>query len=235
MGALRTGQGRRLAWWRCLCRSLLLHVQPLAAKPLHTGPAMLSPAPISPEQGSRTDAEGMEQQTHAARVRGSLPVPLTLLTQGARTTRADVGLIDDTQAAITFPAPFGCREARPSRTAQRAVGLERKVRPREAARFPGQSRGSSSIPGSRGAGRSPILRGRLQGWRELGGAQRLRLSLMAQFQAEVPDPLRNDLPRFLASERMTTPASRVLLLVADRPGLVQRPHDADRARRHRQQ
>ena len=127
MGALRTGQGRRLAWWRCLCRRRLLHVQPLAAKHLHTGPAMLSPAPISPEQGSRTDAEGMEQQTHAARVRGSLPVPLTLLTQGARTTRADAGLIDNTQAAINFPAPFSCREARPSRTAQRAVGLERKV------------------------------------------------------------------------------------------------------------
>jgi len=34
---------------------------------------------------------------------------------------------------------------------------------------------------------------------------------MAQLQAEVPDPLRDDLPGFLSAGRMATPAIRVLL------------------------
>ena len=106
---------------------------------------MLSAAPVPPEERSRADIEGMEQETHPARMPGGLPVPLTLLTQGIRTTCANAGFIDDAQTAISFPAPFGCREARSSRTAQRTVvGLGCKVLPREAARFPGQSRSGSS-------------------------------------------------------------------------------------------
>ncbi len=36
---------------------------------------------------------------------------------------------------------------------------------------------------------------------------------MTQLQAEIPDPLTDDLPRFLPGGRMTTPAIRVLLLI----------------------
>ena len=46
-----------------------------------------------------------------------------------------------------------------------------------------------------------------------GGAQGSRLKLMTQLQAEIPDPLTDDLPRFLPGGRMTPPAIRALLLI----------------------
>src|SRR5947209_6051787 len=55
--------------------------------------------------------------------------------------------------------------------------------------------------------------GLFDGGSKLGRAHRRRLKHMAQFQAEVPDPLRDNLPGFLSSGRMRTPAVGVLLLV----------------------
>ncbi len=54
---------------------------------------------------------------------------------------------------------------------------------------------------------------RRDGRSKLGGAQRSWLKLMAQFQAHVPDPLTDDLPGFLSSGCMTTPAIRVLFVI----------------------
>ena len=48
---------------------------------------------------------------------------------------------------------------------------------------------------------------------KLGGAQRSWLTLMAQLQAHVPDPLTDDLPGFLSSGCMTAPAIRVLFVI----------------------
>src|SRR2546421_5535228 len=49
--------------------------------------------------------------------------------------------------------------------------------------------------------------------RKLGGAHLCRLELMPQFQAHVPNPLRDDLPGFLPSGRVTTPAVGIWLVV----------------------
>ncbi len=56
------------------------------------------------------------------------------------------------------------------------------------------------------------------GGRKLGGAQRFRLQLMPQLQAQIPDPLRNDLPGFLTAGRMRTPPIWILFFVFIREG-----------------
>ena len=48
---------------------------------------------------------------------------------------------------------------------------------------------------------------------KLGRAHRIRMELMAQLQTQIPDPLRHDLPCFLAHCSMATPAVGVLFLV----------------------
>ena len=49
---------------------------------------------------------------------------------------------------------------------------------------------------------------------KLGGAHRIRMELMTQLQTQVPDPLRHDLPCFLAHCSMAPPAVGVLFLCA---------------------
>ena len=41
---------------------------------------------------------------------------------------------------------------------------------------------------------------------------------MTQFQAEVPDPLRDDLPGFLSASGVAAPTIRVLFAIFIRPG-----------------
>src|SRR5579863_9468316 len=90
-----------------------------------------------------------------------------------------------------------------SRTAQRPIGLERKVLTGKAARFPGRSDDWWAIT---------WLRCRYC-WSKLGRAQRGWLQLMPQFQTQIPDPLTDHLPGFLPCGRVTTPAVSGLLLV----------------------
>jgi len=45
---------------------------------------------------------------------------------------------------------------------------------------------------------------------KLGGAHWVRMKLMAQFEAQIPDPLGDDLPALLAWCRMACPPLRVL-------------------------
>ena len=49
------------------------------------------------------------------------------------------------------------------------------------------------------------------GGSKLGGAHRLRFEVMSQFQAQVPYPLRDQLPAFLAPGGMATPSVGILL------------------------
>src|SRR5437588_6438224 len=55
--------------------------------------------------------------------------------------------------------------------------------------------------------------GLCDGGSKLGRAHRRRLKQMPQFQAQVPDPLRDNLPRFLSSGRMRAPPVGILLLI----------------------
>lgn len=55
-----------------------LDLHPLVTQELHAGPSMNPPTPVSPEQRLSPDAEGMQQHTHLARLRGLAAIPLTL-------------------------------------------------------------------------------------------------------------------------------------------------------------
>ncbi len=80
------------------------HLDALVTQELHHWAAMHAARPIAPEQWVGADLEGMQQDTHPARVSGGLPVPLTLLAQGTGAAVRDPGLIDDAQAPRTLPA-----------------------------------------------------------------------------------------------------------------------------------
>ena len=151
----------------------------------------------------------MQKHTHLARLSGRAAIPLTLVAQGTGTTTADAGRIDHAQASIGFLAPLVCHKWLIGWTAQRPVRLEGKVLPREAASFPGC--GNRGLAIARGGGL--LLFGLEQSGSKLGGAYRIRMKLMPQLQAYVPDPLTDDLPCLLAGRRMATPAIWVDLLI----------------------
>ena len=117
-----------------------------------TGVPLMASVPVPPEQGSRANREGMEQDTHLTRFGGGSPVPLALFAQGTRTTVANAGRIDDPQAAITLVAVLMWDQHLACRTSQRPIGLKRKVGAGEAARFPGGRSGRRSIPRGRCTG-----------------------------------------------------------------------------------
>jgi hypothetical protein len=184
---MRPGQGR----WRDVRagrgRRLHLHLQALAAHQLHARAAMKPPAPVLPEKRSRSDDEGMRAaRSRGLRLSGGAALPLTLLAQGASAATADAGRIDHAQAPVGFSAPLLRHKRLPCRTAQRSIWLEGKVSPREAASFPGQGHGCRPIPlwGRRRVG-SFLLR-RQVCRSKLSRTYRIRMQLMAQFQAEVP-------------------------------------------------
>jgi hypothetical protein len=176
---------------------------------------MLSPAPVAPEQGRRADDERMQEHAHLTRLRGSAAIPLALLTQGTRTTTEDASPIHHAQAAIGFSALLMREQLLVSRATQRPIGLESKVLAREATRFPGQTHVRGSI--ARGRSRARWKRwsggGRRDGRSKLGRAHGIRMQLMPQLQAQVPHPLRDQLPAFLSPGRVRAPAIGILFVV----------------------
>ena len=176
MGPLSTGKRCGRAGERGTCR-LHLDLHPLVAQELDAGPPMLPSTPITPQERRRTDHHWMQQDADLARLCRCCATPLTLLTQRTGPTTPNAGGIHQPQAAIDFLAPFVDRKGLMGRTAQRAIGLESEVLPREPASFPGSSNRGLAI--ATGAGLLFVgLAGR---WSKLGGAQRLRLEHMAQF------------------------------------------------------
>ena len=137
-------------------------------------------------------------------------MPLTLLARGADTTVSNPGGVEHPQRAIVLGALLGRVQRLACWTTQCPVGLEGKVLSREAPSFPGGGGGGWVIArrGSRRVG--SLLLDRRDGRSKLGRAHGGRLQLMPQFQAQVPHPLRDDLPAFLTRGRLTTPAIRVL-------------------------
>src|SRR6266566_1312065 len=123
----------------------------------------------------------MPQQTHSARLCRAVAVPLALFSQGARATISNPGGVEHAQCAIAFSTVFGRREPRSGGTAQCPVGLEGKVPSSKAARFPGQG----GLGGSVARGACLGLCCRQSGRSKLGGAQRSRLQVMTQFEAEI--------------------------------------------------
>ena len=212
MRALCTRQGHRRDGWGSRVPELHLDLHALVTKQLHAHPSMVSATPVPPEDGLRTDGQWMQQHANLAGFRSGAAIPLTLLAQGAITTTANAGCIDHTQAAVAFSAPLMSTKLLIRRAAQRAIRLEGKILPREAARFPGQSDFCWSVPLNRSL-RGGLLVCSWERWSKLGGTHRIRLQLMAQLQSEVPDPLRHDLPDFLTACRMATPTVWILFLI----------------------
>ncbi len=158
----------------------------------------------------------MQEDAHLARLLRGVALPLALLPLRTRTTVANAGRIDHTQAPISLSTPL-LRSERPACwTPQRPIGLERKVLPREATHFPGRRRGRWTISRRR-RGRSwtrgSLLTLRWEGRSKFGDAHRVRMKLLPQFEADIPDPLRHDLPALLSPGRVRTPSIRVDLLV----------------------
>src|SRR5512135_463949 len=119
---------------------------------------MLPTAPILPEDGERPDDQWMQQHTHLTWLFGGAAMPLTLFAQRARATTANAGRIHE---------------------AQTAIGLEDKVLPREAARFPGQSDFCRPVPLNRSL-RGGLLVRRWERGSKLGGAHLSWLKHMTQ-------------------------------------------------------
>lgn len=170
---------------------------------------MLPAAPVLPEHRSCPNAEGMQEQTHSARLRRRRPVPLTPLAQLTAPTVSNPGSEKDPQCTIRFSALLGRTKRLTRRTAQRTIRLRSKVVPGEPPGFPRRS-----CLGRRVANGASRTHSRLYNSRsEFGGAQGSRLQLMPQLQAEVPHPLRNDLPAFLPAGGVRTPAVGILFLI----------------------
>lgn len=137
---LRPGEDRvRSGWqsggWR------QAHFKALVPHELDTGTPMFSAAPISPEQWCGADAKRMQQHTDLARLCGSTPIPLALLTERARAAAANAGRIHDAQAPISFSTPFMGKKRLPCGTPERPIRLERKISSGETTCFEGGSGG----------------------------------------------------------------------------------------------
>ena len=170
---------------------------------------MHSATPVMPEERSGTNDDWMQEDAHLARLCCRPTIPLALLAQGTGTTTPDTCCINQTQAAISFFAPFVNHQRLLSRTAKRAIGLEDEILPREATSFEGGRDRRLAIATGEG-----LLLGDLGHCRsELGGAYGIRMKLMAQFESDIPDPLCHDLPALLPPGRMTAPTIGVLLVV----------------------
>jgi hypothetical protein len=126
-----------------------MHVNALVTQEFFTGPTMLSSAPVIPEQGLRTNLEGMQENTDAARLLGSAAAPLTLLTELAGATVTETGRIDQSQTPVSLVAFFCGMKSLSGRTTQRAIRLQHKVTPAEATLFEWQDYFGWGITGGR--------------------------------------------------------------------------------------
>jgi hypothetical protein len=79
MRPLRTGQGARGDVWTGRAGLIHLDLHAKVPKELDAHPPMKPSAPASPEEGSRTDHQGMQQYAHLARLSGGTALPLTLV------------------------------------------------------------------------------------------------------------------------------------------------------------
>jgi hypothetical protein len=168
---------------------------------------MNSAPPIMPEDRRRADRHWMQQDAHLAGLRRRPAIPLTLLAQWTGTATADTGPIHDAQAAIGFSASLMGGKRLVGGTAQRAIRLEREIRASETARFEGDGNRRLAIP----TGGGLLLVGFGHRQSELGGTYWIRMKLMPQFQAEIPDPLRDHLPALLPPGGVATPPIGILL------------------------
>ena len=203
--------GAALAGWTVR----LPHLEVLITHQLHTGSPMLSPAPVMPEERRPPTVRGWSRTLtwrgfvvavpfhwHCWRsgqgrhLRMLAPYTTRRLPSASRRCSCRISFWEAWQRSV----PSGwraksCPEKRPARPAQ------------------------AHVRGSIARGRSRVRWKRWSGWRrwdgrsKLGRAHGIRMQLMPQLQAEVPDPSRYQLPAFLSPGRVRAPAIGVLFVV----------------------
>ena len=189
MRTLRTGKRCRRESWAGRTPGLHLHLHLRLPEQLLARTSMVPTTPVSPKQGRRPNDEGRQEHTHPTRLSGGLAMPLTLIAQKTGTATTDAGRIHDAQASVSLGAPLLRNKRLTSRTAQRSIRLEGKVSTREAALFPGQGHGCRSIPLGGRRQVSRLFARRRESGSKLGGAHRIRMKLMAQFQEPRSTPI----------------------------------------------
>src|SRR5713101_4338676 len=146
---------------------------------------------------------------------------LTLLAQRARTAVTDACSIQQAQGAVPFESALLRVEGMTSRTAQRSIRLERKICACKSfrVRLTGPLR-RSIRDCFNSLGSLDSLR-KLMCLRRLGSLRRSKFcqahtagrQMLPELQAEIPDPLAQDLPAFLPTASMRAPAVRILLFI----------------------
>jgi hypothetical protein len=187
------------------------------SKPVST---KMTARPIPPEKGSRRrhrrrrrrglsrgrkriSPDGPKHSTHATRFFGG-GMFLTLLAQWAGTAIPDAPSIQDAQRAIVFWSAFLRVERAISGTTQGSIGLQRKSRARKTA-------GKGTFGPLRRAIHDSGRRRNHMGRSKDGGAHGRRSEVLAQGEAQIPEPLRQDLKELLPTGRVRDPAVGVLL------------------------
>jgi hypothetical protein len=201
------------AWSGRIPRSQL-DLDALVAKQLDAGTPMNPSTPVTPEERLISDDERMQEHAHLARLGSGAAIPLTLFAQRAGATTPDAGRIHHTQTAIGFSAPLMRGKLLASRATECAIWLKSKVLTREAASFPGQGHGCRPVPLNRSLRVGFLFVSKWESRSKLGGAHWGGSKLMAQFQAEVPHPLADELPYLLTRCGMACPPVGVVLLCA---------------------
>src|SRR6266571_263086 len=126
---------------------------------------------------------------------------------------ANARCIHHPNGPIALRAAFLGIERVLSRTAQRAIRLGDKVVPFQTASLPGARQGGWPI--RRGCGRGKTCCGFKSdgGWSKLRRAHGSGMESMSQAEAQIPNPLREDLPKLLPASGVRTPPIRLLFLV----------------------
>jgi len=170
--------------------------------------------PILPEEWGRTSLEGMQEHTDLPRCGRRSAIPLAVLAERTGATRVDAGGRDQTQASIGFSTLLLVMQRLPCGTPHRPIRLEGNVLSREAPSLPGSADHRLAI--SLFCRVLPIRLRESRGTR--GRAHGRRFQLLSSFEAQVPCPLRDDLPGFVSTCSMRAPPIRVVLTVFIRKG-----------------
>jgi hypothetical protein len=137
VSTLCTGKESFRVAWRNRSERHQAHLDTLVRKELHTRAPMNSSTPVSPEERSISNHEWMQEDAHLAWLRGVVAIPLALIAQGTRAATANTGCVDHAQPSVSFSTMFMGPQRLPCGATERPIGLERKVLPGEATRFPG--------------------------------------------------------------------------------------------------
>jgi hypothetical protein len=152
----------------------------------------------------------MQDRADTTRFFGGDAMSLTVYTQGTGATVSNPGGREHTHRPVVFGASFLRIKRGPLPTTQGAVRLRKKISPCQAS----CSRCTCPVRGTEGW----PSRGAVRGWQgfslrggKLGETHRGWLPLSAEFLAQIPHPLRKDLPGFLTAWCVGTPPVAVLL------------------------